>query len=248
MTAAFDSELRQQEHELNLKMDEMRALVLSHDLKVRGVNGWCPSVNRMCFHSSMLSIITRFVFHAGFSWNHDGFPFLSHLIIIIICCCICVFVYVLVQVKLLSKEAESHSLIQLHTTEVLKASKQFCEHIQNQLQHKEQEIKDLTAVKDYRYAPVLCMCVCMCICVYMCFILCLRIKELEDELKWMETKLKNEEDNHIKKWVIQTNLSVRQSVPAAGFLLVFLWVFLVFLPSLLSIDCADLRMYNWWDE
>lgn len=30
-------------------------------------------------------------------------------------------------------------------------------------------------------------------------ILCLRIKELEDKLKWMETKLKKEEDNHIKK-------------------------------------------------
>lgn len=37
MTAASDSELRQQEHEFNLKMDEMRTMVLSHDLKVRRV-------------------------------------------------------------------------------------------------------------------------------------------------------------------------------------------------------------------
>lgn len=35
--------------------------------------------------------------------------------------------------------------------------------------------------------------------------LCLRIKELEDKLKWMETKLKKEEDNHIKKWVITSS-------------------------------------------
>ncbi|XP_070847253.1 coiled-coil domain-containing protein 57 [Chaetodon trifascialis] len=80
------------------------------------------------------------------------------------------------QVKLLSKETETHSLAQLHTIEVLKASKEFCQHIQTQLQHKEQEIKDLTAVKDYR------------------------IKELEDELKLMETKLKKDEDNHIRKY------------------------------------------------
>lgn len=37
MTAAFKSEFRQQEHEFNLKMDEMRAVVLSHNLKVRRV-------------------------------------------------------------------------------------------------------------------------------------------------------------------------------------------------------------------
>lgn len=37
MTAANDHELRQKEHECNLKMDEMRTVVLSHDLKVRRV-------------------------------------------------------------------------------------------------------------------------------------------------------------------------------------------------------------------
>ncbi|XP_071391732.1 coiled-coil domain-containing protein 57 [Centroberyx affinis] len=35
MTADFDSELRLREHEFNLKMDEMRAVVLSHELKVK---------------------------------------------------------------------------------------------------------------------------------------------------------------------------------------------------------------------
>ncbi|XP_051272731.1 coiled-coil domain-containing protein 57 isoform X2 [Dicentrarchus labrax] len=112
MTAAFDSELRQQEHEFNLKMDEMRAVVLSHDLKV----------------------------------------------------------------KQLSKETEVHYQAQLQATEALKVSKEFCQQIETQLQHKEQEIKDLTADKDCR------------------------MNELEDELKCMETKLKNEEDNHIKKY------------------------------------------------
>ncbi|XP_044033494.1 coiled-coil domain-containing protein 57 isoform X2 [Siniperca chuatsi] len=112
MTAAFDSELRQREHEFNLKMDEMRAVVLSHDLMA----------------------------------------------------------------KLLSKETEVHCQAQLQATEALKASKEFCQQIQTELQHKDQEIKDLTAVKDYR------------------------IKELEDELKWMETKLKMEENDHINKY------------------------------------------------
>uniref|UniRef100_A0A8C4H5W8 Coiled-coil domain containing 57 n=1 Tax=Dicentrarchus labrax TaxID=13489 RepID=A0A8C4H5W8_DICLA len=81
MTAAFDSELRQQEHEFNLKMDEMRAVVLSHDLKVR---------------------------------------------------------------RQLSKETEVHYQAQLQATEALKVSKEFCQQIETQLQHKEQEIKDLT--------------------------------------------------------------------------------------------------------
>ncbi|XP_035526252.1 coiled-coil domain-containing protein 57-like [Morone saxatilis] len=112
MTAAFDREFRQQEHKFNLKMDEMRAVVLSHDLKV----------------------------------------------------------------KQLSKETEVHYQAQLQATEALKVSKEFCQQIETQLQRKEQEIKDLTADKDCR------------------------MKELEDELKCMETKLKNEEDNHIKKY------------------------------------------------
>ncbi|XP_038591731.1 coiled-coil domain-containing protein 57 isoform X5 [Micropterus salmoides] len=112
MTAAFDSELRQREYEFNLKMDEMRAVELSCDLKV----------------------------------------------------------------KLLSKETEIHCQAQLQATEALKASKEFCQKIQTKLQLKDQEIKDLTAVKDYR------------------------IKELGDELKWMENKLKMQEDDHIKKY------------------------------------------------
>ncbi|XP_074518583.1 coiled-coil domain-containing protein 57 isoform X2 [Halichoeres trimaculatus] len=35
MTAAFDSKHKQQEHQFNMKMDEMHAVVLSHDLKVK---------------------------------------------------------------------------------------------------------------------------------------------------------------------------------------------------------------------
>ncbi|XP_078019538.1 coiled-coil domain-containing protein 57 isoform X3 [Epinephelus lanceolatus] len=118
MTAAFDSELRQREHEFNIKIDEMCALVLSHDLKV----------------------------------------------------------------KLLSKETEVHCHAQHHTAEALKASKEFCQQIQTQLQHKDQEIKHLTNVKDNK------------------------IKELEDKLKGMGTILKKEEDKHIKKYanVVQT--------------------------------------------
>ncbi|XP_031179865.1 coiled-coil domain-containing protein 57 isoform X3 [Sander lucioperca] len=112
MTAAFDSELRQREHEFNLKLDEVHAVVLSHDIKA----------------------------------------------------------------VLLSKEIEVHSQAQHQNTEALKASNEFCQRIQTQLQHKELEIKDLTAVKDYK------------------------LKELEDELKCIKTKLKKEEDDHIKKY------------------------------------------------
>lgn len=41
ITAAFDSEFRQREHEFNLKIDEMKAVLLSHNLKVRRVKGTC---------------------------------------------------------------------------------------------------------------------------------------------------------------------------------------------------------------
>ncbi|XP_018529876.1 coiled-coil domain-containing protein 57 isoform X3 [Lates calcarifer] len=112
MTAAFDSELRQREHEFNLKMDEMHTVVLSHDLKV----------------------------------------------------------------QVLSKETEVHCQAQLQATEALKASEEFCQQIQTQLQDKDREIKDLTSVKNYR------------------------IKELKDEVKQMETKLKQTEDDNIKKY------------------------------------------------
>ncbi|XP_039990755.1 coiled-coil domain-containing protein 57 isoform X3 [Xiphias gladius] len=87
MTAAFDRELRQRKHEYNLKMDEMCAVVLSHDLKV----------------------------------------------------------------KLLSKETEDHFQAQRQATQALKASEEFSRHIQTQLQHKDREIQELTAVKDCRY-------------------------------------------------------------------------------------------------
>ncbi|XP_028263771.1 coiled-coil domain-containing protein 57 [Parambassis ranga] len=112
MTAAFDGELRQREHEFNLKMDEMRAIVLAHDMKV----------------------------------------------------------------KLLSKEAEVHCQAQLQATEALKASSEFCQQMQTQLQLKNQEVKEAIAVKDYR------------------------IKELEDELKQMGVKLKEEKDEDRKKY------------------------------------------------
>ncbi|XP_032358744.1 coiled-coil domain-containing protein 57 isoform X2 [Etheostoma spectabile] len=112
MTAAFESELRQREHKFNLKLDEMHAVVLSHDVKV----------------------------------------------------------------MLLSKETEVHSQAQQQNTEALKASNELCQRIQTQLLHKELEIKDLTAVKDHK------------------------LKELEDELKCIKTKLKKEEDDHIKKY------------------------------------------------
>ncbi|XP_054457861.1 coiled-coil domain-containing protein 57 [Anoplopoma fimbria] len=110
--AASDRELRQREQDFNLKMDEMRAVLLSCELKV----------------------------------------------------------------KLLSKETEVHLQAQHQSTEALKASKEFCQQIQTQLQHKDQELKDITAVKDHN------------------------IKELEDELKWMETKLKKEEEDNITKY------------------------------------------------
>jgi hypothetical protein len=35
MMTDFDNEMRQREHEFNLRMDEMRAVVLSHELRVR---------------------------------------------------------------------------------------------------------------------------------------------------------------------------------------------------------------------
>ncbi|KAM6899166.1 coiled-coil domain-containing protein 57 [Lycodopsis pacificus] len=111
ITAASDCKLREREHEFNLKMDEMRTVLLSCQLKV----------------------------------------------------------------KLLSKETEVHLQAQHQSTEAVKASEEFSQQIQTQLYHKDQEIKDLTAAKDHK------------------------IKELEDKLKWMETKLKKGEEDHIKK-------------------------------------------------
>ncbi|XP_034564723.1 coiled-coil domain-containing protein 57 [Notolabrus celidotus] len=112
MTAAFDCELKQQEHKFNMRMDEMRAIVLSHDLRE----------------------------------------------------------------KLLSKEVEVHSQVQLQTGEALKASQELCQQIQTQLQHKEQQIRDLSSVQDCR------------------------IKEIEEELKLKDTRLKKEEEDHMKKY------------------------------------------------
>ncbi|XP_047183783.1 coiled-coil domain-containing protein 57 isoform X2 [Scophthalmus maximus] len=112
LTVAFEAELRQQEHEFNLKMDEMCAAVLSHNLKV----------------------------------------------------------------KLLSRETEEHCHAQLQATNTLKASEEFCQQIQTQLQHKDQQIKGLTVVKDHR------------------------IKELEDEVKRMQSRLKKTEGYNINKY------------------------------------------------
>uniref|UniRef100_A0A3P8T9M5 Coiled-coil domain-containing protein 57 n=1 Tax=Amphiprion percula TaxID=161767 RepID=A0A3P8T9M5_AMPPE len=86
-----EDELRQQEHEFNVKMDKMRAVVLSHEIKV----------------------------------------------------------------KLLSKETEVHCQAQLQATQALKASKELCQQMKTQLQHKDQELKDIVAIKDNRYVPVM---------------------------------------------------------------------------------------------
>ncbi|KAK5906453.1 hypothetical protein CgunFtcFv8_002318 [Champsocephalus gunnari] len=110
-TAASEAELRQREHEFNLKMDAMRAVVLSCDLKV----------------------------------------------------------------KLLSKETAVQCQAHAESNEALHASQVFCEQLRSQLLHRDHETRDLTAAKDCR------------------------IKELEDKLKRMETKLSKEESNHIKK-------------------------------------------------
>ncbi|CAJ1080580.1 coiled-coil domain-containing protein 57 [Xyrichtys novacula] len=112
LTTSFDNELKQREHQFNMRMDEMRAVVLSHDLKVNS----------------------------------------------------------------LTKEVEVHSQAHLQAAEALKASQEFCQQIQSQLLHKEQEMRDRSSVKDHR------------------------IKELEEELKLMETRLKKEENDHMKMY------------------------------------------------
>ncbi|XP_061520039.1 coiled-coil domain-containing protein 57 isoform X8 [Phycodurus eques] len=111
LTATWDKEGRQQEHEFNLKLDEMHALLLSSDLKI----------------------------------------------------------------KLLSKECEVQSQARMQATQALKASEELCKQLQTQLQRKADLKNEATAVKE------------------------VRIKELEDKLKWMENKLKKQKDDHIKK-------------------------------------------------
>ncbi|XP_068160213.1 coiled-coil domain-containing protein 57 isoform X2 [Antennarius striatus] len=74
------------------------------------------------------------------------------------------------QLKLQSKETEVQCQAQLQ---------EFCQQMQNLLEHKDQELKDLTAIKDYR------------------------IEELEGQLKWMEIKWKKEEDTNVKKYNLQ---------------------------------------------
>ncbi|XP_028991219.1 coiled-coil domain-containing protein 57 isoform X2 [Betta splendens] len=110
MTASFDTEVRQREHELNLKIDEMHTVLLSHNLKM----------------------------------------------------------------KLLSKKTEIYNQAYLQTREALRASKQCCLQLQTELNHRDQEVKTLVATKDNR------------------------IKELEDKIKLMKTKLKKEEEHHNK--------------------------------------------------
>ncbi|KAM9837409.1 LOW QUALITY PROTEIN: coiled-coil domain-containing protein 57 [Aulostomus maculatus] len=112
MTAAFDSRLRHQKHEFNLKLDELRAVLLSNDVKI----------------------------------------------------------------KLLSKENEVHCQARFQATEDLKASKEQCQQLQSQLQHKDQAIQDISAAKDHR------------------------IKELEDKVKLVETNLEKEEADHLRKY------------------------------------------------
>nr|XP_019938357.1 PREDICTED: coiled-coil domain-containing protein 57 isoform X2 [Paralichthys olivaceus] len=110
--AAFERELKQQEHVFNLKMDDMCMWLLSQGIKV----------------------------------------------------------------KMLSKETEVNRQAKLQALEAFKTFEEFCQYIQTQLQHQEQEIKDLIAVKDHR------------------------IKELNNEVKQMETKLKNTEEDNINKY------------------------------------------------
>uniref|UniRef100_A0A3P8WEW5 Uncharacterized protein n=1 Tax=Cynoglossus semilaevis TaxID=244447 RepID=A0A3P8WEW5_CYNSE len=89
ITATYDRELRQREHEFNLKSDEMCAVVLSHNLKV----------------------------------------------------------------NLLCSETEAHRQAQMKAAEALKASEEFSERLKTRLQQKDQEIENITAVKDQRSAP-----------------------------------------------------------------------------------------------
>lgn len=46
MLADFDSEMRKREHEFNLRLDEMRNVVLSHELKVKSNETWITSQKR----------------------------------------------------------------------------------------------------------------------------------------------------------------------------------------------------------
>ncbi|XP_016889901.1 coiled-coil domain-containing protein 57 isoform X2 [Cynoglossus semilaevis] len=118
ITATYDRELRQREHEFNLKSDEMCAVVLSHNLKV----------------------------------------------------------------NLLCSETEAHRQAQMKAAEALKASEEFSERLKTRLQQKDQEIENITAVKDQR------------------------IKELKEEVEQMETKVKetNEENTNKYESLIQT--------------------------------------------
>ncbi|XP_019902107.2 coiled-coil domain-containing protein 57 [Esox lucius] len=111
MMTDFDNELRRREHEFNLRMDEMRAVVLSHELRV----------------------------------------------------------------KLVSKETEVQVRAHAQAVEDLNASEELRQHTLSQLQHRDWEIKDIAAVKDSR------------------------IKELEDQLKALQTKRKREEEVYKKK-------------------------------------------------
>lgn len=114
--------------------------------------------------------------------------------------------------KLLSKDGEVHRQARLQATEALKASQELQQQLQTQLQHKDWVIKDITAVKDLRYASVLCTHVYMYVYMFTT-ILCLRIKELEDQTKRTESKLKKEEDKHIKRWVTYNNIAGRSEQP-----------------------------------
>ncbi|KAL6094786.1 ccdc57 [Pungitius sinensis] len=78
------------------------------------------------------------------------------------------------ELKLLS-ETQAHLQAQLQSKEALKASEALCQQIQSHLHHKCHQMEDLTAVKDCK------------------------IKDLEDELMWMENKLKKEREDHVKK-------------------------------------------------
>lgn len=54
--------------------------------------------------------------------------------------------------KLLSKKTDIYYKAYVKATEALRASEECCLQIQTQLHHRDQDIKDRTAVKDNKYA------------------------------------------------------------------------------------------------
>ncbi|XP_066519868.1 coiled-coil domain-containing protein 57 [Hoplias malabaricus] len=79
------------------------------------------------------------------------------------------------KVKLLNKELQVHAQAHSQATEALEVSEQLCQQAQKETKRRDWDLKNTIAVKDSR------------------------IKELEDKLKQMEGKHKNEEEINIRK-------------------------------------------------